>query len=416
MLFAYGIWYSFSLFYLPILEEFGWNRANTVIIFSISSVTYGLGSFVAGALFDRFGPRISFSVAATIMALGLLGCSQASAIWQFCLFFGVLTAFGVAAMGFVPVNALVSNWFIKRRATVVGIAQAGGRETFLLMPLIQLLISNLGWRGTYLTLGIVTPVIVIPLAITLLRYRPQDIGLLPDGAIYSEAEEGTTGDKDSAVIDRAWDSTDWTLRGVMQKYRFWTLCGTLFSIAVTYGVLLTHQVAFIVDIGFTPMFAASLLFIYGVAATVGRASGFLADLMRRETAFTIACGGIVLSILTIVLTQYTLAAWMLYVYIILFGYGSGLSAPAYASAAADIFQGKYFGTILGLANISYGLGASVGSWIAGYIFDIHGNYTLAFTLAILATCSSCTGMWVTSPRKIRLVGRRALLMQKSVVE
>jgi sugar phosphate permease len=81
MLFAYGIWYSFSLFYLPILEEFGWNRANTVIIFSISSVTYGLGSFVAGALFDRFGPRISFSVAATIMALGLLGCSQASAIW-----------------------------------------------------------------------------------------------------------------------------------------------------------------------------------------------------------------------------------------------------------------------------------------------------------------------------------------------
>jgi MFS family permease len=129
MLFAYGIWYSFSLFYLPILEEFGWNRANTVIIFSISSVTYGLGSFVAGALFDRFGPRISFSVAATIMALGLLGCSQASAIWQFCLFFGVLTAFGVAAMGFVPVNALVSNWFIKRRATVVGIAQAGGRET-----------------------------------------------------------------------------------------------------------------------------------------------------------------------------------------------------------------------------------------------------------------------------------------------
>ena len=123
----YAIWYAFPLFYVEILNEFGWTRAETALIYSLGAIVYGVGSAVGGMLFDKFGPKKTITFAAVVMAVGLAGCSQVAKIWHFFLFWGGMTSFGVCTAGFVPNVALVSKWFIRRRATAVGIAMAGGR-------------------------------------------------------------------------------------------------------------------------------------------------------------------------------------------------------------------------------------------------------------------------------------------------
>jgi MFS family permease len=410
---AYAIWFSFPLFYVAILDEFGWSRAETALIFSIGAITYGVGSAIGGALLDRFGPRKTFTFGAIVMAIGVVGCSQSREIWQFFFFWGALTAFGVSTVGFTPCNTLVSRWFIKRRATAVGIAQAGGRESFIMTPLVQFLILSLGWQNTFLVLAAAAALIIIS-ATQFLRSSPEDMGLLPDGAIEELDEKGEVIQKpqDRSVIDKEWAATDWTLKLGMKHYRFWSLFVASFAIGSGFSIAMIHQVAFIVDIGFTAMFASFLLLLFGILSVAGRLSAFIADITGREVAYTLGCGGIVLGFLMLTLSNSD-NAWALYVYAIFFGFFSGLNGPVVIAAGADLFQGKHMGAILGFINLGYGLGNSFGSWFGGYIFDTVGNYIPAFVVAILMMIVATTAMWIASPRKVRAVGRRALEMRQA---
>ena len=210
--------YSWPLFYVSILEEFGWSRAGTALIFSFAGLVYALTSPISGALFDRLGPRKLFTIGASLITIGVVGCSQSSEVWQFCIFLGLFAALGLSATGFTPNVALISGWFEKKRAMAVGISAMGTRDTFLLAPLIQLIIIALGWRNAYLVLAAFAASI-IPLA-QFLRTRPQDMGLLPDGLSAAEDKARTEqGYTDERIVNREWASTEWTLRKVLKKYQ-----------------------------------------------------------------------------------------------------------------------------------------------------------------------------------------------------
>jgi len=403
---VYAVWYSFPLFYVPILGEFGWSRAETALIFSAGAIVYGIGSAIAGALLDAFGPRKTYTAATIVMVIGLVGCSQATEIWQFILFWGGLTSLGICMAGFVPCTVLVSNWFTRRRATAIGIAQAGGRESFILTPLIQSLILALGWQNTYLVMAVVTALLMIG-SVQFLRHSPKDMGLLPDGETLDKVK-GETGQslENRRIVNKEWTTTNWTIPRALKESRFWAIFCIMLALGLSYGIVLTHQIAFIVDIGFTAMFAAFLLLIYGIICMAGRFCGFISDITGRELAYTIGCSGVIIGFLMLVLIRDTSTVWMLYIYVVFFGFFSGLNSPTYASAVADIFQGRHFGAILGLANIGYGLGNSIGAWFGGYIYDTYGNYVPAFAIAMLTVSLACIALWISSPRKVRLVAAK----------
>ncbi len=153
MTMAYAIYFAWPVFYVPILNEFGWSRAVTALIFSAASTIYALSSPLSGFLFDKLGPRRLFAIAAIVIAIGAAGCYQATKIWHFFISFGFFIAFGAISAGYIPNLVLVSNWFEKKRATAVGISQIGLRDSFILIPLIQLLILALGWRYSFLVLA-----------------------------------------------------------------------------------------------------------------------------------------------------------------------------------------------------------------------------------------------------------------------
>lgn len=399
---SFGVQASFSVFYVAILEDFGWSRADTAIIFSISLFVYGLMSLVAGSLIDRFGPRRVLPVGALILALGIVACSQANAIWQFILFYGGVAALGMALVGYVANSAILANWFVRKRGTAFGILTAGFGIGGILTLLVQWLISTMGWRKAFLVLSIIPPIVVVPLSVLLMRHRPQDIGLLPDGDTKAAHNRTGAGQESPFLMSEERIKNEWTVPRVLRNYRFWALfLASFFIWGISAHIIFVHQIAFFVDVGYTAMFAASIAVLLGVISLAGTVGGFLSDRIGREVTFSFASSGIILAVFLLIIIKDTSYPWLVYLYAVAFGLGVGGIGSLLTAATADLFQGKNFGFISGLVGMGYAVGGTLGSWLAGYIFDVTHSYTPAFVIVILAACLAIACIWIASPRKMR---------------
>lgn len=407
---AYGVRFSFSVFFVAILKEFGWSRADTALIFSFNILVYGFTAPFAGALVDRLGPRKMMPLGAIIFALGIGLCSQARALWQFYLLFGIVAPFGMALMGYVPLVAVLSNWFVRRRALVFGMYSAGFGLCFLFSYVAEFFIATWGWGTAYIILGALLVGIFLPLLSIFMRRRPQEMGLLPDGDVSKTVGSGSTktavvGPED-LIVDRDWALTEWTVPRALRTTRFWAaFWASFFAWGIAMCMIAAHQVAFIVDAGFSSAFGALIYGLYGVFYATGGILGFMSDRIGREITFTIGCigamiGTIVLLLISIGNLHYPA---LLFGFAIPYGLGMGLITPTFTSCIADLFQGKNFGAINGCISPGFAIGGALGTWIGGLIFDKTASYTLAFVVALAAIALSCILFWVIRPGSVRRV-------------
>lgn len=400
MLIAYGIWWSFPVFYVHILNEFGWSRASTASIFTIGSVVYGFGSLLAGILVDRFGPRRVLPIAGLLIALGCWINSWASAQWHFYAAYGIFMGLGVICTGFVPMTATISNWFVRKRGTALGIGLMGNVSPPLLAFPIQYLIASLGWRVSFVVLGGIALFLIAPLTSIFMRTRPQDMGLQPDGQILDD--EAHIYDAGASVIMKN-NEKEWSLGKSMQNFRFWLLFGVIYTLGMGAGMIMHHLVALAVDLGYSESLAAFVFSLAGIMAALGRLGGFFSDRLGREITITIVTLLFVLSTASLLALINSIRLWPLYIFAIAFGLGGGLSSPAIGAGAADIFGGKSFGAILGFINIGYGIGQGIGAWAGGAIFDRTGSYQWAVITAFPLFISMGTFFWLAAPRKFRRI-------------
>jgi MFS family permease len=406
MLVVYGIWWSFPVFYVTILDAFGWTRAQTATIFTAGSVIYGVSSVAAGVLIDRFGPRKLIPMAGLIIATGCIVSASSHQIWHFYISYAVFMGFGTIAAGFVPNAAVLANWFVNQRGTALGIASVGEGAAPLLAMVTQRLINHMGWRYSYWVLAAITLFFVVPLSALFMRLTPECVGLSPDGkskwnqSSYKRSEVET---HCLEIVDKKWVESDWTLLKGMKTYRFWLLFGIMLTIGIGMGILLTHQIALTKDMGYSETTSAFIFALTGLVTAIARFGGVLADRFGREITSTIALLVSTLGILALLLLSNTNQTWLLYMYAIAFGFGLGLFAPTYSCTAADLFSGKGFGAILGFVNIGWGVGSGIGAWIGGAVFDSTGNYEMALLIGVAAFLLVCLFIWLAAPRKIRRV-------------
>lgn len=411
MLVAYGIWWSFSMFYVQILKEFGWSRGYTATIFTVGSIVYGFGSFVAGALVDRFGPRKLFPFACVLVAAGCLINSVAQQLWHFYVAYGVFIGLGVICAGFVPMAVILSNWFVKRRGAALGVALIGNIQPPLLAVPIQYLIVTFGWRSSYAILGVVALFVIAPLTALLMRTRPQDVGLEPDGISKEKNHEPASRGINHTVqprfkiqiVNAKWAETDWTLGKAAETYQFWFLCAMMGTMGIGAGIIMHHLVAMAMDMGHSAALAAFIFSLAGICAIMGRLGGYFSDRWGREIVFSIMAFFFILSSVSLLIMIHSGGAWPLYLYALAYGLGAGLSSPTFGAGAADLFIGRNFGSILGFINITYGIGQGIGAWAGGAIFDKTGSYTLALMTAVPLFAVMCVLFWLAGPRKIRKV-------------
>jgi len=401
---SYGIRYSFSVFYVSILQEFSWSRADTALIFSINVIIYGVSAPIVGAAVDRWGPRKFMATGATLLAIAIAACSLANQIWHFYILFGVLASFGICATGYVPNTVLVSRWFIKRRGTAIGIYSVGFAVAYVMAPGIEYMIGQIGWQNSFVALGVLA-LGIVPLIAIFQRLNPQDKGLLPDGeAAEVTARQTRATTAEALIVDREWANQEWNVSKAIRTHQFWFLfLANLFMWGVTMSLILAHQIAFAVDEGYSEAFGALIFSLYGVFFGLGNLLGFLSDRFGREIITTIGLSLAALGILMLTLNMANYTPWLMYAYSLLFGLGVGIASPAFTASAVDLFQGKNFGSINGLTVMGFGIGGSISSWLGGKIFDTMGTYIPAFYLVMATLIISIICIWMAAPRKIRLV-------------
>src|SRR5262252_720075 len=170
---ASGLYFSFPVFFVALIEEFGWSRGATALAFSISSIVQGLLSPVVGMAVDRFGPRRVILSGTFVLGGACLLASRVASLWSLYLVIGVLAAAGVCAVSWVPSGALIARWFAERRGGMMGLAFSGmGGGVLVMGPLAQWLIAGHGWRAAYVTLGLGTLAVLLPIVLFGIRERP----------------------------------------------------------------------------------------------------------------------------------------------------------------------------------------------------------------------------------------------------
>ncbi|MCZ7570954.1 MAG: MFS transporter [Ardenticatenaceae bacterium] len=409
--------FSFGLFYVSILDEFSWSHAATAVAATAGALIYGFTAPAIGAVTDAFGPRIILPIGAVALGLGCLLASQVRSNTQLYVAYGIISL-GTGAFSFAPQVAVISHWFQARRATASGVMFAGyGLGTLILVPLIQVLISTYSWRTAFVIFGLFSMITLIPLTAVLMRHRPQEMGLEPDGEgghLLEGSERrkwlGLLTDNPGPilVVNQKWAACNWTLRHAAGTGRFWLVALGNGCVGITIYILTVHQAAHMVSVGYNALFAASIIGVWGLVRAGGSLfGGVMSDHWGREQSYTLSVSLSILGILILLAVSDPTRPWMLYLYAILLGLGTGISTPTGGALVADIFQGSSIATILGALEMFLGLGGAIGSWLGGYIFDVSTSYQLGFIIAIASLGVSCLAFWGAAPRRIRMVGQAA---------
>ncbi len=392
-----GTRFTFGVFYISILQDTGWARAATAGIFSVAMLAYAVVSLGVGAAFDRLGPRRMFPLAALLLSVGFVLCSQITTLWQFYLYYGVVVGAGFAALGFVPHVSLISRWFVRKRGLANSLALSGqGVGTLALAPICAYLIAQFGWRQSFLIYALLISVL-IPMTLIWHRNSPADLGLQPDGDAAPEVGvklgpmSGT-----HAIAPAA------SYLSLMKTKAFWALFFIVFSLAFNAMTLIVHQNQYLVDIGFRPEFAAWMLGFSGILRSGGTIIwGSISDRTTRETSYTLSAFLGVLALPCLLWVQSDSDTWLVLSFILLMGLGYGGVSVVYAASAADLYQGPNFGKILGLLDIGFGLGAALGTYMAGLLFDWLQSYNLMFYLLMASIVVSIGCIWIAAPRRMR---------------
>ncbi len=395
---------AFSLLFPPILGEFGWDRGVTAGAFSFGFVVSGIASPLIGRLMDRLGPRSVMELGVALMASGLLLAPLTKEPWHLYLTIGVLVGAGSVCLGYSGQSLFLPNWFIRSRGLAIGLAFAGvGIGSMTLLPWVQVMIERGGWRTACTAMGILILVVLAPINL-LLRKRPEDLGLLPDGAA---APSASAAKPVSNVIDRHWASIDWTLPRALATARFWWLAVGYFGGLYIWYAVQVHQTKYLLDIGFSPavgvwsLGAVSLLGIPGQIFL-----GHVSDRIGREWVWAISCAGFAICFAALMALAQVHS--MLLVYVMVFAQGAlgyGLTSIM-GAVVVEIFQGRHYGSIFGTIMFVALAGGAAGPLVTGLLHDITGNYTLAFAIGIGMSGFSALSVWLASPRKVRAVAGR----------
>ena len=397
---------AFSLLFPPILDEFGWERGVTAGAFSFGFLVTAAVSPFLGRLMDHRGPRLVIELGVGLMAAGLMLATLVQAPWHLYATLGVLVGGGGVCLGYTGQALFLPNWFVRRRGLAMSLAFSGvGVGSIILLPWLQALIGRAGWRAACWVMGILVLALLAPLNL-LLRRRPEDLGLEPDG---DHAPQGSVAVNRtvSNIVDPAWVAVDWTLGRAMRTARFWWIAVGYFSGLFSWYAVQVHQTRYLVEIGFSPTDAAWALGLVSLAGIPGQiALGHLSDRIGREWVWTVGSLGFALCYVSLLLLPHAPTPTLLYLMVASQGMlGYGLTSVI-GAIPAEIFQGRHYGTIFGTLMLASIVGGAAGPWVTGALYDVTGSYAPAFSLAIGSSLLSALAIWLAAPREVRAVAGR----------
>jgi MFS family permease len=361
---------AFGVF-LPILSrEFGWSRAEVSLALSLGIAAFGLPSLLFSAAVNKYGPRLCIVVGNLLTAVGLASLYFMGELWQLYLiyiFVGITAGFG----GYIPNTTIANNWFTGKRAFAMSvITAAAGAGGLFYPPFTTAIINVFEWRGAWLVLGGIVAVFTIVSGL-LIRNKPEDKGQLPEG--YSPASNA---DNSAAV------SSDWKLSSIFKLPATYLILGFIIANAFAMGTMNAHQVAYVQDIGFSAMTAATTMSVFAILGLIGSLS--FGTLALKVNIRYLATAGLISELIGFLIMFSTRNASLLYVYAAFIGLGTGAMFAAMPSFISAYYPREHYAQVTGLFLPFHVVAQSVIAWSVGRIFDTTGSYSKA--IIIIAVC------------------------------
>jgi sugar phosphate permease len=357
-----------GVFFKPVIESLGFTRGSFALYFSIAALSMMVVAPVMGKVLERRNIRVVMGICTVLMSVSFALFSQCTTLAQFYVL-SIFLGIGSAGTHIIPVSMMITNWFEEKRGLAMGIVfSATGIGGFIFNPFSNWLIENHGWQTAYLVLGIIVGICTIPVAIFLVRARPQEKGLaaygthaLPEGAEV-QAVPGLTG------------------REALRTPAFWFLAVMILFIAVANMGVLHHIVPYLTDIGMDSATAANLMSLHMAVLVVGKLlMGDLSDRMGLMRSLVLCILGLTVSIgLLFGATVF----WIAVLFNVLFGFAISVRTVLPPLMASACLGPKHFGVIYGFLNVFTTLGTAIGVPLSGYVHDVTRNYYMAFALYI----------------------------------
>lgn len=374
-----GVGDTYMVFVLPLESEFGWHRSSTTAVYSALMITSGLAAPLGGMVFERWGPRVLYVGGLSLLGTGYFLASKVAALWQLYLCVSLLGGLGIAAIGMVPAAALISRWFHRRLSTAISLAYAGfGCGSLLIVPLAQTLIDADGWRHTYQVIG-ATLLVVLPLSMAM-PWKTIRAGVPSLVGPRQQRRPAGAG----------------PVREALGQRTFWRLVQVMFFTAVGMYLIVVQSVVYLIDIGFTPLQAASAFGAAGALSVLGVSSaGWLADRFGHRRAATVSFAGTFFGIALLFAMSFSANLWLLGAYVLLFGICQGARGPLIAGLSARLFSGPGQATIYGVIFACMSVGSGIGALLAGALHDITGGYRAGFVLSMVCVLLAALPFWTS---------------------
>ncbi len=359
-----GIRTSFGMFFKSLATEFNITRTETSSIYSAYLMISATFFLIKGWAIDRYEPKTIISLMGLFTGLSLLITSQINSLWQIYISYSLLLSFGAVGI-IVMLTPVISGWFHRNRGFALGITSSGvGLGTLIVAPLAGYLISNIGWRMSYLVMGLLAFIIVIPLAMLLKRNPGEDI------AMTNGLKEESSKMIGLSLIEALRTSSFWLISSI------WSL------FALAWGIIMTHIVPYATDLGISTVEASTILSIMSGFQIISRlAAGRASDIVGRKIPCTICA---VFGTWALVWLIWSHELWMFYISAVFFGLSYGGIAVIILAMASDTFGRRSLGVITSAIYLCFSIGAAIGSSLSGYIFDTTKSYTIAFIIGAVA--------------------------------
>jgi MFS family permease len=368
---------SFGVFLPVISDELGWSRASLSLVLSLGFLAFGLPGPLFGFLVNKLGPRRCIILGNGLSAITIATLFFANQLWQYYLLF-TIGGMGNGLGGYIAAATVTNNWFIKKRTLAMGFfTSSAGFSGFIFPPMVTAIIEGYNFRVAWLFLaGLVMLASVILGGVVLVRNRPEDYGQAPDGnysSFYTAVEK--------VPVNKP---SDWHIMQVFKTITIWLIVAFAAADACAQGTVIAHQIAYIKDIGFDPMVAASTVSLQSIFTIAGSlAFGALSLKLNMRYLAGAAFFFQVLSLI-ILLTTKNLA--LIYVYAAFMGIGLGAVFTAIATFIGAYYPREHYAQVIGVVLPFFVVAQSLMALAVGAIYDATRHYTLAFI--IIAVCSS----------------------------
>ena len=393
--------YGFSALVKPLQNEFGWSRALISGAFSLRTQSGGLASPVVGYLVDRVGSRRLLLVGIMLVGTGFILLSRVESVWAFYAAVMII-AVGMSATGGPVAMTAAAHWFERQRGRAMALLATGAGSSGIMVLVLATLIAAFGWREALLIVGIAQIALCIPLALVV-RHRPQEMGLLPDGEPpLPRPEVGRAGvAKANGVAYRPLHLQDsgLTVAQALRTRTFWLLSLAMALAGFGSTAIIVHQVVYVTEAtGLSDQQSAVVAMMMPIVSLAGRVGfGWLADYREKRQVLAASYMLLGLGILLLAAAQ---EPWQLLFFLVVFSPGWGGSIAVQPAFQAEYFGLRAFGALQGLTFTVSTLGSVAGPIFAGWVHDSTDTYRNAFAVLALASLAAAPAvLMVGQPRR-----------------